>query len=139
MQIKTRKQAAFDGDSKYWTGKTCSKNHESPRYTSTGICCKCNAEAAKAYNARMRKTVSARAQGHFVYLAHPDDHAALLAYAQALDLQRGRSPHVPNPPKQAEEMTPERIAEARRLAMGKAVDMQQSCDVDVSEAWMRDT
>lgn len=96
QEIKTRKQAADDGDHKYFTGRPCIHGHLGPRYTTSGICCACNVAAASRYNKQMQKRVNARLQGHFTYPAHPDDHAALLAYAQALDMQRGRAPYLPD-------------------------------------------
>lgn len=141
MEVKTRRQAAADGDAKYWTGKPCSKNHESPRYTTTGICCRCNAEAARAYNARMRKAVNARAQGHFSYALHPDDHAAALAYCQGLDLQRGRLPQSPGvaPAPAGAEITPDQMRAMRAAALGKVVDIVAAEPrTDVAEAWLRD-
>jgi hypothetical protein len=92
MIIKTRRQAAEDGDKKYRTGRTCKNGHDSPRYTSSGICCRCNVEAARRYNKTMQQTYTAKLRGHFSYSLHPDDHAAALAYCQALDLARGRAP-----------------------------------------------
>lgn len=59
----------------------------------------------------------------FAYMLHPDDHAAMLAYCQALDMQRGRVPQVPEPPPKVEPHTPEQIRRMRELAFGKAVDV----------------
>lgn len=92
MEIKTRKQAATAGEKKYYTGRPCINGHDGPRYTATGICCKCNSEGVKRYNKNMRKSVGDHRAGAFSYPLHPDDHAAALAYCQALDLQRGRAP-----------------------------------------------
>ena len=92
LQIKTRQQAAEAGEQKYYTGKNCSRGHNCERYTSTGACCKCNAEGVKKYNARTRTVVNNRSVGAFVYKLHPDDHVAAFAYCQALDIQRGRIP-----------------------------------------------
>ncbi len=97
-EILTRRQAAEAGLKRYNTGKPCSKGHDAPRFTSTGACVKCAAGYVKAYNANLRKETSARASGLFTYPLHPDDSAAALAYCQALDIQRGRSPHVPGAP-----------------------------------------
>lgn len=88
----TRREAVAAGQTRYYTGKACSKGHDSQRFTSTGACVKCAAGYSKAYVGKLRKETNARLAGMFVYPAHPDDHAALLAYAQALDLQRGRQP-----------------------------------------------
>lgn len=122
LPTKTRKEAADAGENKYYTGKPCTHGHDSPRYTSTGICCKCNAEGVKKYNKKMRTASNARASGLFTYPAHPDDVAALLAYAQALDIQRGKVPHVPGATV-APAPLPFDAAEARRLALGRAVDL----------------
>lgn len=119
ISTKTRREAAYAGESKYYTGRPCVHGHDSPRYTASGICCACNSAAAKAYSKRVNKTRVAKISGAFVYPAHPDDHAALLAYAQALDLQRGRAPFVPSAPVAA---APFDAREARRLALGKVVD-----------------
>lgn len=120
MEIKTRREAAIAGETKYWTGRQCGKAHDSPRYTSTGICCKCNAEATKAYSKRLRSTINAKQQGHFSYPSHPADHAAALAYCQALDLQRGRQPHTPDAPVIIEDVSPEQIQRMREQAFGHA-------------------
>jgi len=95
MEIKTRKQASADGDHKYFTGKSCTNDHLGPRYTASGICCKCNSENVKKYNAKMRTGVQAKQRGLFTREIHPDDHAAVHAYCDALDLQRGRLPQSP--------------------------------------------
>lgn len=92
LTILTRRQAAEAGLKRYYTGKPCAKNHDSERFTSTGGCVKCGAEYVKSYNKRMTATASSRALGAFMYMLHPDDHAAALAYCQALDLARGVAP-----------------------------------------------
>lgn len=117
-EIKTRKQAAEAGEDKYFTGRPCIHGHLGLRYTSSGICCACNVAAAAKYNKEMRKKVIDRAQGYFSYPAHPDDMAALLAYAQALDIQRGRVPSTPARPTPPESFDAER---ARELAFGRSL------------------
>ncbi len=92
MEIKTRRQAAESGQSQYYTGKPCNKGHDGPRYTASGICCKCNALASKAYNNKMRFVSNNIAADNFIYNLHPADHAAAEAYCQALDMQRGIKP-----------------------------------------------
>lgn len=93
--IKTRKQAAADGDKLYYTGKPCRKGHDSMRYTSTGMCFEC----CRAYNHQFRadalRLQNAKAAGAFLHMLHPDDHAAARAYCQALDIARGRTPWAP--------------------------------------------
>lgn len=119
-QVKTRREAADAGERKYYTGKPCIHGHSGWRYTASGICCECNSAATAKYNKRLMQKISSRLQGHFSYPSHPDDIPALLAYAQALDIQRGRVPHVPAavvaPPPFDEK-------EARRLALGKVLDL----------------
>lgn len=117
MEILTRRQAANLGMNKYYTGKPCSHGHDSPRYVSSGICCKCNAEGVKRYNQGITKERVSRQRGLFAYSLHPDDHAAALAFCQALDLQRGRLPQVPAAPVAPAlvEPTPEAL-QAIRLA-----------------------
>lgn len=95
--VLTRRQAAEAGLKRYYTGKPCSKGHDEQRFTSTGVCVKCAAGYVKEYNGRLRKEASAKLAGLFTYPLHPDDVGALLAYAQALDLQRGRAPYSPPP------------------------------------------
>lgn len=90
--VMTRRAAAEAGLKRYYTGKPCSKGHNSQRFTSTGACVKCAAGYSKTYVGNLRKESNARLAGLFVYPAHPGDHSALLAYAQGLDLQRGRVP-----------------------------------------------
>ena len=90
-EIITRAQAAAQGRKHFYTGKPCKYGHDSLRFTSTGGCMACNAARSKVFS----QAVAANGQA-FTYHAHPDDHAALLAYAQALDIQRGRVPFVPD-------------------------------------------
>lgn len=96
LEVMTRRKAAEAGLKRYYTGKPCSKGHDSPRFTSTGACVKCAAGYAKGYADRLKKETNARIAGFFSYPLHPDDVAAALAYCQALDLQRGRQPYAPS-------------------------------------------
>ena len=50
--IETRSEAIAATRTQYWTGKTCARGHESKRYTSSGICCKCNYENVIEYQNR---------------------------------------------------------------------------------------
>lgn len=115
--IKTRREAAEAGETKYFTGRPCSRGHLGPRYTVSGICCKCNVEATKTYSKRMHQKINARLQGHFSYALHPADHAAALAYCQALDLARGRVPGAPPPGPATEGPDPKQIARAVAAAV----------------------
>lgn len=87
-EIITRAEAFAQGRKHFYSGKPCKYGHDSARFTSTGGCMACNAARSKLFAQAVAASV-------FTYPLHPDDHDALLAYAQALDLQRGRAPHVP--------------------------------------------
>lgn len=73
---------------RFYTGKSCRYGHDAQRFVTTGGCVECNAQRSRAFR---------RPPGAFVYDLHPDDHAAALAYCQALDMQRGRAPNAPAP------------------------------------------
>lgn len=87
-EIISRAGAFAQGRKHFYTGKPCKYGHDSARFTSTGGCMACNA-------ARSNLFAQGVAANTFSYKLHPDDHAAALAYCQALDLQRGRVPAVP--------------------------------------------
>lgn len=116
--IKTRREAADAGESKYYTGKPCKNGHDGMRYTASGICCKCNSDGVKKYAGRLNAAKVSRAVGAFVHNLHPDDHAAARAYCQALDLQRGRTPWAP-PVTEVVVGIPFDAVKARELALGK--------------------
>ena len=91
-----RKEAAAQGLVKYETGRPCKHGHLSPRYTATGVCVTCSATAVARHNKALRQSMNAVRFGYapgarqaFTFDLHPDDHAAALAYCQALALQRG--------------------------------------------------
>ena len=48
MRTETAMQAYQAGRPKYRTGKPCKRGHTGPRYTSSGYCCECQAENARA-------------------------------------------------------------------------------------------
>lgn len=117
----TRREAAAAGLTRYYTGRACLNGHEAQRFTSTGACVKCAAGYSKAYVGKLRKETNARLAGMFVYPAHPDDVAALLAYAQALDLARGRVPFTPEAtPRHADPLALPADLERHRQALAKA-------------------
>lgn len=97
LTVISRAEAHAQGLRRFYTGKPCKYGHDSQRFVSTGGCCACNAGRSKVFS----KAISSGGKV-FSYPAHADDMAALLAYAQALDIQRGRVPFVPAPPKGAE-------------------------------------
>jgi hypothetical protein len=96
MTANSRLIAASLGQTRYSTGRPCRNGHMADRYTSTGNCTEClranNRDVASAL--RQAKLPDAAGGRLFSYRLHPDDHAAALAFCQALDLQRGRSPQV---------------------------------------------
>lgn len=142
MLILTRQDALKSGLRRFYTGRPCKRGHDSERFVTTGNCVRCNAERSKLFASTAKKSYVARSQGHFVYPCHADDAAALLAYAQALDLARGRTPHVPAVSAPVGEVTPEQIRQMRAHAFGKAVELQEAGEppkIDSSMAWMRDT
>jgi hypothetical protein len=100
-EVITRSNAAAQGRKHFYTGKPCKYGHDSARFVSTGGCMACNAARSKAFSSAV-----ARNGRLFTYALHPDDVAAALAYCQALDLQRGRAPFVPDAiPRGAESIT----------------------------------
>lgn len=114
----TRREAAERGLKHFYTGKPCKRGHDSPRFTTTGGCVKCGAFYTREYTKRYTKEAAANALGAFRYVLHPDDHAAALAYCQALDMQRGRMPQAPT---QAAQPEPFDAHAARQAIFGKVL------------------
>jgi len=140
--VISRKQAALSGLKRFYTARPCKFGHDAERFVTTGGCVKCNAERSQLFRSTAAKSSVSQLRGWFGYPSHPDDYTALLAYAQGLDMARGRTPHAPSAPTPIEIITPERMREMRALALGKAVDMSGTPDrpaVDASEAWLKDT
>lgn len=54
LKIMERKEARKNGFSKYFTGKSCIKGHNSLRYAKTGACCRCVAGYATPISSRIR-------------------------------------------------------------------------------------
>jgi len=97
----TRTEAAALGRKRFYTGKPCKYGHDAQRFVTTGACVACNAARSKVFS----KAIATGGKP-FSYRLHPDDVAAALAYCQALDLQRGRAPFVPDAvPRGAESLT----------------------------------
>lgn len=91
----SRKDALAVGSVRFNTGRPCRSGHMSDRYTSTGGCIACLDQQRAQFAAvvrEARRPVADKTSRLFAYRLHPDDHAAALAYCQALDLQRGRQP-----------------------------------------------
>ena len=115
--IISREDAAEQKLTHFFTGRPCKYGHLAPRFVSTGGCTECNLGRA----ARFRKD----APSLFTYPLHPGDVAAVLAYCQACDLQRGRQPVGPGQVvagrKVRAEASKADIEGARRRALGDAV------------------
>lgn len=119
MTPATRHEALAAGSTFFHTGRPCRAGHVADRYTSTGNCVQCQKAHRDDYAAALREARRPgmdRSARLFTYRLHPDDHAAALAYCQALDMKRGRVPaagqaaQLPEPPRSA---TPEEVAAHR--------------------------
>ena len=89
--VISRKEAARLNYKHFYTGLVCKHGHKDRRFTSTGGCVQCGRVAAAQYTTDTLR-------GDFCYPLHRDDRPAALAYCQALDMARGRTPHVPRKP-----------------------------------------
>lgn len=95
MEIKTRKQAAAAGESKYFTGKPCKNDHTTYRYTTSGACAACIREASTGARVEMTLTdtraakAEARAELAVVKIrAYPADMETIKGTALALTRAR---------------------------------------------------
>jgi hypothetical protein len=125
MKPSTRKDALAAGAAFFNTGRPCRNGHTADRYTSTGGCLEClrgHRQEYAALIAAARKPVE-RTATLFAYRLHPDDHAAALAYCQALDLQRGRQPQAAEVIGQR--TAPVRFATPEEVAVHRARIMQE--------------
>ena len=55
LGLMSRTEAAAAGLPQFNLGTPCSKGHDSPRYTSTGMCIKCREEYNKEYQKQLKK------------------------------------------------------------------------------------
>ena len=55
LGLMSRTEAAAAGLPQFNLGTPCSKGHDSPRYTSTGMCVKCREEYNKDYQKQLKK------------------------------------------------------------------------------------
>lgn len=98
MERKTREFAEAAGDVKFYTGALCRRGHDSPRYVSTGQCCKCMELRSVSARKKAGLIRNNRAAGAFIYPLHPEDFIKAHAFCMALDLERGRAPRPFIPP-----------------------------------------
>lgn len=111
FEIISRHEAAAQGRKRFYTGKPCKYGHDAQRFVSTGGCVACNAVRSQSFCRLSEANGEA-----FAYKIHPDDYATLLACAQALDLQRGRTPQTPPRAKALAPASARDVEEARRVA-----------------------
>lgn len=90
--IMTRAQAADAGMLQYWTGRSCSKKHMAPRYTSSGACSHCVAGYRGRFaTGAVRGSSRARNAGlthKLSVMVHKDDAATVAELVEALNLAR---------------------------------------------------
>ena len=87
--IISRKQAAREGRSTYYTDKPCKQGHRSERYTVNGSCVECQKDLAGWYG-RVKKSVQKYAAAPVMTRVecHPDDVNTIRAFAKSLMIQR---------------------------------------------------
>lgn len=95
-EMITRKAALEQGRVRFYTGRPCSKGHDAQRFVTTGGCVECNRQRSREFSKVVKATQSARTRGLFTYPLRPEDYAAALAYCQALDMNAGLMPHIPD-------------------------------------------
>lgn len=133
--VISRKDARDAGRRRFFTGRPCKRGHLSERFVTTGNCVACNAERTKASTVLTNQTRTAHAQGRFFYDLHPDDHARVLAFCQAVDMERGRIPS--SPPAPVPPPTPEGVAAAIKQSRDRLlmhIDWSKSDDGPM-ESW----
>ena len=125
----SRKEAHERGLKRFYTGNPCIRGHDAQRFVTTGNCVRCNAERSKLFKSESQALQLARSRKMFAYPIDAEDYAALLAYAQGLDLARGKTPYVPPAQGSApEEISPEQMRQMRAAALGKIVDFGPSAE-----------
>lgn len=89
MQIETRAAAAAAGRTQYFTGKPCKNGHLAARYTQSGTCSTCIADATRATRSRVTQAVAGNSytakRAHVVELAE----VRIRAYAGDAETVRG--------------------------------------------------
>jgi hypothetical protein len=101
MSPCTNRKAALAAGLRFYSPEiACRNGHNCPRYASTGHCVEClrQLRAGSAELKRAGNTARFNGAALFTYELHPGDHAAALAYCQALDMQRGRVPALAGAP-----------------------------------------
>lgn len=90
MQYRTRREAAENGQAKYWTERPCKQGHITYRYTSTGSCAACRGNYRGLAQRRANEIAVERAMGKVSvsYIVHIDDKPALDKFVAALNLFR---------------------------------------------------
>ena len=86
LGLMSRKKALTAGLIQYNTGLPCKNGHESPRYTSTGMCVKCRENYNKDYQGQLRKDRAGKKR--VVLWLDPEDVQSIEEVATALTIAR---------------------------------------------------
>lgn len=80
-KITTRAEAFAANETKYFTGRACSKGHVTHRYTTTGSCCAC----VRGYASKFRAGAAIKAAGlkEIKLLVDPRDESRIRKAAEA--------------------------------------------------------
>lgn len=130
-----RSDAIAAGLKFFYSGTPCAQGHDAQRYTSTGNCVACHKARGQHVGADIRKARVARLRGHFNYPLHVDDHAAALAFCQALDMARGLAPTVPAQVAPMAPRSPELIEQDRRDRLGIVAEMTRPPVDPLAHGW----
>jgi len=95
--VEERNDAIAARRTKYWTGRTCNRGHESRRYTRTGACCKCGTENSMDYQKRKINELQVMGDSNMVVVRisiHEDFVQNLKDYAEILNKTKAPAPAV---------------------------------------------
>lgn len=134
MDIINRRDAAFSGKTKFFTGKQCIHGHLCERYVSTGSCIKCVTGYAKQYRKEFITTLASIPHGAVPLVGHechPDDEATIRHFINYIGAQRRAQqpaalsplaaiPHAPIQPPPAPEERVVMIADYPQIIDRKA-------------------
>jgi hypothetical protein len=135
LTIVTRKAAHAAGLTHFYTGRPCGRGHDAPRFVSTGNCVQCGRENAASFRKDLQRNYVARLRGQFAYSLHPDDHAAALAFCQALDMARGVAPSLAPAQPVRTPRTLEQLEQDRRDRLGLVDEMTRPAVDPLAHGW----
>lgn len=87
MSTYTRRQAAEKGLIKYKSKENCKRNHDSLRYTNSGLCIQCLRDRGKKYQNEIKRLQCTRFKTVKIE-CHVDDEATLRNFATGLETAR---------------------------------------------------